>query len=485
MKIDKINTVLLWIVSVLVLSFIVMVECYNDLSLDDIGFALQLKEKSVFGFIGDMYMTWQGRYTSFFLTGCAIKSYFVFDTTLVYALVMLLINIALLTSAMKMLFGLFLKDALPYAIIIHGLYILSMFDISSYFWICTKSYTLFISITIYVIAKLYRQKNGNFFDYCLIVVMSVFIGASWETYAPIILLFVGCLLLYYWKQCHFSILSLVKTYPLLFMVFIVATIAFMIMVAAPGNWVRMSVHESDAIAAKSNYVGVLVANLIQLTKLLFFRLPYIVLYIFLIGVLEYKYLSTKEKTVKTKQLLKRWCCYIGITLFFLVVSLALNAYAVGARMEMRSFNHVLLLLALCLGLMTRDFVLWEKFQKFSVFNGMCTFFLVLFVVDMIYMLPANYMELEAYYDSRQKREEFIELRIRENTTGVVRLEELDTPIFHSIVEDCSSAVMPSYTRHVLLKPNEVSYRIDNFYNVTYREYYELPFDVITTLSYDL
>ena len=101
------------------------------------------------------------------------------------------------------------------------------------------------------------------------------------------------------------------------------------------------------------------------------------------------------------------------------------------------------------------------------------------------MLPANYIELEAYSDSKQKREDFIELKIKENITGIVRLEELDAPTFHSIVEDCSSAVMPSYTRHVLLKPNEVSYRIDNFYNVTYREYYELPFDVITTLSYDL
>ena len=485
MKIDKINTVLLWIVSVLVLSFIVMVECYNDLSLDDIGFALQLKEKSVFGFISDMYMTWQGRYTSFFLTACAIKSYFVFDTTLVYALVMLLINIALLTNALKILFGLSLKDALPYAIVFHGSYILSMFDISSYFWICTKPYTLFISMTIYVIAKLYRQKDGNFWDYISVVLVSIFIGVSWEIYAPIVLLFAGCLLFYYWKQCHFSIPLLVKSYPLLFLAFIVATLAFIIMVIAPGNWGRMSVHESDALTAKSNYVGVIVTNLIQLAKLLFFRLPYIILYVFLIGVLAYKYLSTKKETVDTGQLLKRWCCYIGITLFLLVVSLALNTYAVGARMEMRSFNHVLLLLALCLGLMTRDFVLWDKFQKFSVFNGMCTSFLVLFVVDMIYMLPANYIELEAYSDSKQKREDFIELKIKENTTGIVRLEELDAPAFHSIVEDCSSAVMPSYTRHVLLKPNEVSYRIDNFYNVTYREYYELPFDVITTLSYDL
>lgn len=482
---NRLNEVLLWIVAVLVLLFFTMVELFNGPSLDDLIFLLKLQDVSVFEFIGDMYMTWQGRYTSFLISGLCLKSFLAIGTTFPFSIVLFVLNILIWSASLRLLYNLSSVKSVLYALVLHGLFFLTMFDPSSYFWICTKPYVLMISCGIYGFVKLYKQRDGDAWDYVAIVLTFIFVGASYEIYAPIVLLLMGCIILYLWKHEHFSFVQLIQKYPLFITAFFVALISFVIMLVAPGNWVRMEAHHSGSIDDINSYISIIFSRMYMMSKYLLFNIPYILCVVVIIG---YLFMGLKvDSTDKERKIWIRVMLYSLMALFLVIVSMILNTWAVASsEMFPRASNHILLVFYIWCGLLIEMFI--RRFKR-KILLYLYTAVLVFLCIDWSYIIANDYMELSLYKKSVDRRMEMLECKKNEGNQDLLRLEKLHIPDFHSLVDDIWSTTSiyqnHTYKRAKLLKPNDVFEEYNasyNPYNRVYRKYYDLPFDVMTDVS---
>ena len=112
-------------------------------------------------------------------------------------------------------------------------------------------------------------------------------------------------------------------------------------------------------------------------------------------------------------------------------------------------------------------------------------FALLFVVaNNIYAICRAYPELEAYKASENARMQMLHELQEKGNTETIFLEPLDGAEYHSLMDDMWRYIMPSYSRIGLLKSNEVADSVEHCYNVAFREYHKLNFDVISDLVYE-
>lgn len=112
-------------------------------------------------------------------------------------------------------------------------------------------------------------------------------------------------------------------------------------------------------------------------------------------------------------------------------------------------------------------------------------FALLFVVaNNIYAICRAYPELEAYKASENARMEMLHELQEKGNTKTIFLEPLDGAEYHSLMDDVWGYIMPSYSKILIFKPNEVANDVNQCYNVAFREYYKLDFDVISDLVYE-
>jgi len=479
---NKIFEVLIGISAITSIVFLLIVESFNNISLDDIGFALRLQKVNVWNFMMELYFTWQGRFMGFLLYGILMKSYFLFHSMLPSSILLYVLNITLLARALMNFYKLGAYYSVLNAIILHQLYIYSMFDLSSYFWMCTKGYTLMMSLSLFAFSDLLYNKRIAWDNYVILFISFAFLGCSYEIFAPIILLFMGCLLLFKLQQSKYNVTILLSENKKLVFSFAICLLFFSLMIIAPGNWIRMNVYAKDTNFVFSDYIFVVFKNCLQLIKLLFFRMHYFLAAgILLLVISQQVNISSKQKIINTF-FLKRILFYALVSVGSCFVSILLNTFAIGDRMEMRAFNHINLFCFLFLGFSIYELATYNLCKKIAAYAlPLC---LVFVIVCNTYTTLKAVPELRAYQESVNHRMDQLELLRTNGNKETIKLKHLDVAEFYSI-DDLWKLVVPKFSSRVLLKPNEVSNNVDNYFNKTYREYYKLDFDVITDLSYEL
>ena len=460
-----------------------MVESFNRLSLDDLGFALQLKENSIWNYMMGMYFTWQGRFMVFLLNGVQMKSFFLFGSMMPFSIMLYILNILLISKTLVNFLRIKIVVSVLFAIVLFQLYIYSMFDISSYFWMCTKPYTFEISLGLFVLSDLICYKKESVLNYVVLFVSLAFLGCSYEIFAPIILLVLGVVLIYKFHNAGYNLMQFITHNRKLLLAFSVGTLFFILIIIAPGNWVRLGVHRTDANLSILHIFSTSMSNGIHLLKLLFFRSYYFLLFLVLVFVLNKQNKSTFEKkSFDNRIIIRSISFYLFIAVILCFVSILLNTIAVGKRMELRAFNHINLLFFLFIAFSV--FVLTKKYELSRILPYLFPVSLMIIIAFNLYNIFSNYSELRDYVKSEDARIEYLEKLNNEGNKDLVKLKELDAPLYHSI-DELWRIVVPKFSRSVLLKPNEVSWDINNFYNKAYKEYYNLKFNVCTTLDYGL
>ena len=172
---DIINDILLWMATISSVVFVVSVEWYNSLNMDDIDFAVQLRDMSIWEFIGDKYMNWQGRYWGFFINAIQIRLWELCGTMMIGSLLIYGFEIFLLAKGLRILYNVSATKSVLYSILLLTIYIVVIPDISSYFWLCTKSYSLFMVCTFYAFVFLYKCKSVEWYDFIIATILFSFI----------------------------------------------------------------------------------------------------------------------------------------------------------------------------------------------------------------------------------------------------------------------------------------------------------------------
>lgn len=470
---EKINRLLLWLSAVAVMCFIIMVEYYNGLTCDDLLFATKLRQTSIFGLISDAYMHWQGRYLAFGVTGIFIKCYLWLGTFFPISLLFFILNICLLTRAIQIYFKTLIIDSIAYAIVLHGLYFLVMLETACYFWVCARGcYVLSLSFITYLLVKLLTQKKGMYYDYIAVIIASIFAGASWETCAPNVLVVMGCVLLYYWIKLHLNIKQLFQEYPLLITSFITATIAFLIMICAPGNFVRASwfasIRETLTIG---DYLMSVLKGFGKLIKPIGVAcIPYFPIVIVIFASL---FVRIDKETITKEKMWNNILLYSLILLGLISLSFLLKTYAVGNVAINRGESHIILMVLFYLAFVVRDVLRFRKPTK-----NLCliyTLALVYLLAEFIYMIPTNQVECIAYNEAEQKNMEYIQQLQANHTQGVVELNPLKDAILHSLRNDAVNRV--TRMKVPFLYSNIVNSNPNYYFNIYYQTYYQLDFKV--------
>lgn len=465
--------------------FLILPECYNGLSLDDIIFWNDLEKVSVWEYVRNLYMTWQGRYIGFFEHGIQYRIYGLFESTIPYTLLLYVGEIVMLYSSFRMFTKWSVFQTLSVSILTWGLFVMCLPDLSSYYWMCTKAYPLIISMTVWLLAKVYSYSTNKWYNWVGIVICACFVGCSTEVFAPMILVLLGVRILKMWKQYAYNALQLLQQEKVLCAIFIIATINFFVMVFSPGTFVRMEVHSDAASLTMMEFLTEICTSSIQVIKMIFFKSHYYVIFFVLMLLLMTS--PTEQKNFTIRDVVIRTLSNVGITIGLFLLSMILCQWACGQAFITRAFAQLPAAIYLLLFLLARD-LCRTQFPK-TIISSKClicfAMFALLFVVaNNIYAICRAYPELEAYKASENARMQMIHELQAQGNQEVVFLEPLDGAEYHSLMDDMWRYIMPSYSRIGLLKSNEVANDVNHCYNVAFREYHKLNFDVISDLVYE-
>lgn len=463
--------------------FLFLTESYNTPVLDDLGFINTLRNTSIGRYVANMYLTWEGRYMSFIEHGVQYRMYELFHSTIPYSILLYVIEIALLQSALRMSMRISVFHAIIYAMWVWGLFVVCLPDLASYFWMCTKVYPLLVVMAVWLLAKIYFSASRRWYDYLEIVVVSCFVGCSTEVFAPMVLVLMGIRILRKWKQCAWSITMLFQREGLLCVAFIVAAINFFAMVFAPGTFVRMEVLSDKSSLSMVGYATGLADGIMRIGKMIFFKLHYYIAF-FVVSLVLLLMRSTADTKLSAKAIGIRFVRNVLIVVGLFMLSIMLCLYATGEPFVARAMAQLPAAIFILLFLLAKDLscvsffqnVVWRHTTLILAFWGG-----VFVASNLVYATVSAYSELEIYKESRIQREVMLQNLEAIGNTETIYLETLHTPQYHSIMDDAWRKVMPKYSKIVILRTDEVGDRVDFYYNVEFRRYYHLSFDVISDI----
>ena len=466
--------------------YLFLPECYNGLSLDDIIFWNDLQEMSVWEWTANKYMTWQGRYLGYFVNGLQYRIFGFFGSTIPFTLILYFVEILLVGEIYKTLLNWSKWKILALSILTFGLFIACLPDISSYYWMCAKQYPLKVIMAIWLLVKIYSYSTNKWYDWIGIFVCACFVGCSTEVFAPMILVLLGVRVLKMWKKNAYDIPTLISKEKVLCIVFIVASINFFAMVFSPSTFIRMEVHAEAASLSVIEFVKEIYNSSFQIAKMIFFKLHYYVAYFCLILMILCS-TTTIKKEMTLSQLIKRTITNIFIAVGLFLLSMVLCEWACGQPFIARAFSQLPAAIYLLLFLFARD-LCQTKFSRqvlnTNLLGGFTIAALIFISTNNVYATCHAYSELEVYKESEQARIKMLNQLQSQGNTETIILESLDVADYHSIMDDLWRCVMPSYSKIALLKSNEVSNDLNQCYNVAFRKYYKLDFDVISDLVYE-
>ena len=477
--------VLLIVAALSSMLFLFLPEFYNSLSLDDIVFYNDLQKTSILGFVRHHYLNWQGRYLGYIVNALQYRMYEWCGSTVPFAAIVYIVNIVLLYDILKMYARWNKLQTLMASCLIYALFVMCLPDISSYYWMCTKQYPMKVIMAIWLLAKIYFANQNKWYDWIALVVSACFVGCSTEVFAPMILVLLGIRILKLWRQKAYRIGELFKAETVLCIVFLIASVNFFAMVFSPGTFIRMEAH-SDAVSLNYiEFVSEIVVSTVQIAKMVFFKLHYyIAFFVLMLALMSF---TEIEKTLSARQLITKTMYNILVALGLLLLSMVLCQWACGQAFINRAFAQLPAAIYLLLFLLARDICRTKLLKNIRVTKLLypgAIIVLVFILSNNIYSTCRAYPELEAYKESNEARLERLYKLQALGHTDVVFLEPLDGVEYHSIMDDLWRKIMPSYSKIMLFKSNEVANSVEQCYNVAFREYYKLDFDVISDLVYE-
>ena len=474
---DIINDILLWMATISSVVFVVSVEWYNSLNMDDIDFAVQLRDMSIWEFIGDKYMNWQGRYWAFFINAIQIRLWEVCGTMMIGSLLIYGFEIFLLAKGLRILYNVSATKSVLYSILLLTIYIVVIPDISSYFWLCTKSYSLFMVCTFYAFVFLYKCKSVKWYDFIIATILFSFIGGGYEIYSPLILVFMGVQLIVYLIK-EKSLNLLLKNHSLYVYAFGIATVSFFLMVFAPGNMIRMEAYSFNHGSGLSFYLNAVVDRFIFFAKNVFFNMHYYIVALVLLMSITQK----RDDEVPVKNRIST-ITRTGIILLGLIcLSFILNTYAVGNMMIKQAFSYLSLFCLMFIGVVVYNVVPYLHINEKTMSKIISITFLLMIGLNCYSIFYCN-KELNLWHDSEIKRLNYVsELQMQGNKETIF-LEQVYKPNYRSLPDDIIRKVMPKYSNKRLLFVTDIYENPNAWINQAYKKYNYLDFEVYSDWVY--
>lgn len=337
---------LLLIVAICTTAYLMMLGWFNTLSLDDYGFAVDMSRYTPWEWAKEIYMTWQGRFSSFFVSGFIFQLWGHASSLFSWTVIHLLSGYWVV--------GLFIRDVakvkdiglwIPLAILIENITIMSVFEFSTFYWLCCAGYFLVIYATILLIYVLFFSHWRNWLNWTIAAICSLYVSGSAENYTPLVLMVLGIIWLI--RLINGSKTdSFVKTFranSMLFIVCAILGIGFLVMVLAPGNAVRLQ--NGDQIVGFMHDFRLMpfVKKTIMANSIFLLRLISRSLY-FISALPLFMYIGSSLKNNKEEIQVEPLGKHVGIAtillLGFLFIAVTACVYGIGYYPPLRAMSFV-------------------------------------------------------------------------------------------------------------------------------------------------
>jgi len=224
-----------FIINLLGLFYILSIGYYNVPSNDDWVFLNNIEKNGIIRFIYDSYLTWQGRFSYYFIFSNFLKIYSYTGSTIYIVIVLIITGVTSIYLILNLIFQKISRiNNLGLAIFIFNLSIIGALDFTCFFWVCASAY--------YIIYFLNSPKTS--FSYFGLVISSIVVGGGAESFTSFVILFLFIFLVvrFMTKGYKFSDLYKIDLFIRILISLIIMSISFIIMVKAPGNIVRMKLY---------------------------------------------------------------------------------------------------------------------------------------------------------------------------------------------------------------------------------------------------
>ncbi len=482
---NKFLIILLAIVNGVVLFYLFFLGHYNILLLDDYGFADVVEREGVAGFAKDMYLTWQGRYGSFLISGLFFKIISLTNNLLIITILQLILGYGSVFLLLKYCFHTLNKGFLfLISMTVFNIAVLGLPEFNTFYWVCASVYVTFMPLTILLVYFCINKSISPYIAYPLIFILAFLIGGAAENYTPLVLFCLGCVLLYRWKKDGFRNLFRLKTNRRLVIAFVLLIIFFCLLLVAPGNKVRMEFEVIHPTGWK------LFTKTCRALVDLFFMITPKMIYYILAFPLFYWVGGKLRKKASFLSVEPDWkyfaisFCFIFIVIF---IGIMLGAYAVNEIAPLRSLCYMsFLLVAFCAywGLLIGNKHYSEKMNNIL----MVTMSSVLLTLC-VWRMSRDLGEAVYFHDEIEKRHIYLQELKKEGFQGITCLEPINEKRYPSSYAVFWNTVMDFYkpskkTKHTYF-PYE-SYILtedpEEWRNLFLKNYLKLDFYVIMSPS---
>lgn len=482
--------VLLCLAAAATTAYLLMLGCYNTLSLDDYGFAVDMRTNTPYSWMKQMYMTWQGRFSDFLVSGIVFKLFSCHSSLWVWTIIHLALG--------YLVVGLYIKNVVKVndscllfgiTILLTNVAICSVFELRTFYWLCCAGYFLVIYATLLLIYVLFFAQWKLWLRYMVAIVSSVYISGSAENYTPLVLLVLGVIwLLNIMKDAKgTSFAQAFGKHQILFVVCAILGIGFLAMLFAPGNKVRMN-QGGQIVGFMHQFVLVpfikktIVANFVFGLRL-FSRGLYV------LGVLPLAlWIGAKMKenneVVKVDFVWKR-VLWITIGLIgFTFVAVTSCVYGIGYYPPLRSMEYMLFVVMVWVtycGVLL-GYCYAEKCKR--CFTCLAVLCLCMWIGYGSYFFIKEQPAAKHYYEYITSRDAKIKQLAMEGNTEAVTIEPLTLPRWLNTYSYVRNAVNRCVGSKKVIQENYFPYMTsdlcdnpDDFKNKGLQQYYNADFEI--------
>ena len=430
MNLDKYWKLLL-VANVTYLLYVIILSYFNMPVSDDWVFFNSVDEKGIWEFQKEIYMTWQGRFSMFFMTSVYLYIYKLFGTVFFVSI----LNYSVGVISIYLLLKLFIPKLevlkkLIVSLLAINIVLVSSMSYHTFFWICASSYYLISFLTV-ILAYLILKKGYSIMDIILIIVFSILISGSAEHYVPMVMLSGGIYYIYLVKS---SLRGKGDIKKKLLLSLIILFVGFVIMVIAPGNYVRISVFErpdtiiSWCFAIVKSYALLFPALVPSIIEMSIVFIPSI-----LIGK-ELKCRGIKMNVIFDKR--SMLVTFIGLIIIYMIGILP-GTCATATLAPLRAFSYfsvIGVLFFMYWGIALGYSYRVEGYMGLKGMNSAIIVFSILFFIYSIGKIVTDFPRVLDYKESLDERKAYIEEKRAVNNDGQpylflspLRIDSYQTP----------------------------------------------------------
>ena len=220
--------------------YFIILAFFSRPHFDDLHFMWATRDMGSFGFVYDTYYNWSGRYVGYVIVGIIERLQYLTGNNLLFPFIFGLFGFWITYFSIKKILGFSSWLLMNIVMLFYWIYVLTVFDFAVFNWYCAMSY--FIIAPVHLLFLFYiNNKNVSIKTWIILFFLSLFLGAGYEGYTPIVLVSILVNMYYLLKRNNWNPTTLndlrIKK---MFYSGLLLTLFYVMLIIAPGNYVRMN-----------------------------------------------------------------------------------------------------------------------------------------------------------------------------------------------------------------------------------------------------